>query len=434
MKKYILFIGLCSLALIQLGASEKIKGDLPQDSINGKGRFNIEIPNIEIPDMDLDFDALNFDYKFDFDFDTAQWLAWKEDFEKSGVKNLKELERNLKVNKERLSELGKNLKSRSNNDNLSVFSNNQKGKTPDRVETKTYSNISEIDISHKYGNIFVRESRSKNVELEIQYFNKLNRRNPVRISEDKGVLAIASLGSSVNQIDLVISIPRNVKLNVDLKYGRLKMNEFNAPFSANLSYSTFDAESFSGARPTIKDKYGKVTISKLQDAVLSTSYSKVKIDKANRLDLSGAYSDFVLNDVQTISAQLSSTSGDFKIGSLGEMDGKFNYADISIDNLRSRMNVICNYSDVKVNSISPNTNINVKGNYSDVVLSVPDNVGASFNVVLVQGDMTVSKKYTVKYTEQTETSTTVIKKGQIGTKRPTATITVSSNYADVKIK
>lgn len=98
------------------------------------------------------------------------------------------------------------------------------------------------------------------------------------------------------------------------------------------------------------------------------------------------------------------------------------------------MNVICNYSDVKVNSISPNTNINVKGNYSDVVLSVPDNVGASFNVVLVQGDMTVSKKYTVKYTEQTETSTTVTKKGQIGTKRPTATITVSSNYADVKIK
>ena len=60
MKKYILFIGLCSLALIQLGASEKIKGDQPQDSINGKGRFNIEIPNIEIPDIDLDFDALNF--------------------------------------------------------------------------------------------------------------------------------------------------------------------------------------------------------------------------------------------------------------------------------------------------------------------------------------------------------------------------------------
>ena len=104
------------------------------------------------------------------------------------------------------------------------------------------------------------------------------------------------------------------------------------------------------------------------------------------------------------------------------------------DKLRSRMNVICNYSDVKVNSISPNTNINVKGNYSDVVLSVPDNVGASFNVVLVQGDLAVAKKYTVKYTEQTETSTTVIKKGQIGNKRATATITVSSNYADVKIK
>lgn len=434
MKKYILLISLCCFAFLQSGAITKMMESAPQDTIRiYKGKKNLDGSGIIItPNLEgYTIDPNTFD--FDFDIDTSQLLALKENFKNMESFDFSELKEQLRgLESFNFDELKENF---SNYDfgNLNGFSVEQKDKTPKSVENKTFSNISEVEFFHRYGNIVVKESTSKNVELEIRYFGQ-SVQNPVNISSQNGLLSVNSKSSSINQVDFVISIPRSTKLNVDLKYGHLKMDDFKAAFSANLAYSSIDAGSFSGVKPVIKDKYGKVTIGTIQDIDLSASYSKVNIGKADRLDLSGAYSDYVIGDVKTIIVQGSSVSGDFKIGSLGSIDGKFNYADMDIGNLRSGINMTCNYSDIKVNSMSQNAKIYVKGNYSDVILSIPDNLGASFNTSLYSGDLIVSKKYTVKYSEQSERSNRVVKKGQIGSKTPTITIDISGNYGDVKIQ
>lgn len=417
MKKYI-FISLCCLISTQLSA---INVNVPQDSIYiYKGKTD---PNIDIR---------GFDFNYDFsDLDTSDLLALREKLEvnKADIGAWKE---SLKDTRKQLEENFKDLKVDSRGD-IKVYKFNQRSKTPKSTETKSFSNISEIDFRHQYGNIVVKESKSKQVELQIQYFSNRNQKNPVNISTTKGQLIIDSKSTSRAEIDFIINIPRNTKLNINLKYGKLRMDEFHAPFSSNLSYSSLNADGFSGAKPVIKDRYGKITIGQAQDIDIDASYSKVNIAKANRINLSSNYSDNVFSNVQNLVIK-GTSSGDFKIGTIGNISGNLNYADIKIDNLSSTLTTKCNYSDIQINSISSNANINVNSNYSDIILSIPSNIGATFNVSLHQGDMIVSKKYLVKYTEHIERADSVIKKGQIGSKKPTAVIDITSNYADVKIR
>jgi hypothetical protein len=457
MKKYILLLGLCCFGLLQSAAAEETEQGatergILQDSIriyNYKGEKEIGIPDVHIPDFTIpdvnipDFEIPDIDpntFIFSFNMDSGRIPAWKESIKNSEYLDFSELKESLKglespdfsgleeslmASQKELSKIGERF-------NFGKFSVKQ-DKTPKSVENKTFANISEIEFFQKYGNIVVKESKLRDVELEIRYFGK-STQNLVNISSKNGLLSIDSRSSNNNQVDFIISVPRNVKMNVDLKYGHMKMDDFRAAFSANFAYSSFDAGSFSGAKPVIRDKYGKIAIGNLQDIDLSASYSKVKIGKADRLDLSGSYSDYVIGNAKTISVRGSSISGDFKIGSLGSIDGKFNYADMDIDNLVSGINMSCNYSDIKVNSISNSVNINIKGNYSDVMLNIPENIGASFGVSLLYGDLIVSKKHTVTYTEQSERSNRVVKKGRIGSKNPTVSIDISNNYSDVKIK
>lgn len=417
MKKYILFISLCLFIFAQLGA---VNVFVPQDSIYiYKGKIN---PSITIYPGDLDLD---------FEVDTNSLLALKESL-KVNEGDLSTWKESLNVSRE---ELRENLKDLRNNSRVGtrVRGLNQQSKTPKRTETKTFTGISEIEFFHQYGNIVVRESKSKQVELEIQYFGSRNQNDQVNISTQKGLLSINSRSTSGAQVDFIINIPRNTELNINLKYGKVKMDDFRASFSSNLSYSSLDAGSLSGAKTFIKDKYGKISIAQAQDINVDASYSKVNIAKARQIDLSSKYSDYVIDDVQNLFIK-GASSGDFKIGSISNMTGDLNYADIKIGNLVSGISTKCNYSDIQINSISPRANINVKSNYSDVTLSIPQNISTSFNVSLNHGDIVVSKKYQVKYTEQTESGSTVVKRGQIGSGKPTAVIEVVSNYADVKIR
>jgi hypothetical protein len=157
------------------------------------------------------------------------------------------------------------------------------------------------------------------------------------------------------------------------------------------------------------------------------------VDKANNVGFTGKYGDYTFNKVQTLSIK-GSTSGDFKIGSINDMTGSLQYADITINNLNSSIIATCDYSDIQINSISSKANVDVKGRYSDISLGIPNNVGASFDVSLKSGNLNIGKMYKVNYTEQSEIKNQKVKKGQIGSKKPTATITISNTYANVKFQ
>jgi hypothetical protein len=313
-------------------------------------------------------------------------------------------------------------------------------KTPTRVEKKSYSNVNEIKFDQSYGNIVVRESDSKQIELEIQYYDGKKYQFVSEIASASNTLSIKTvvpknMRNDNCRIDYIISVPLNTALTVDLKYGDIKMTDFHGDFKAQLAYSNLKAESFFCPNPVIFCKYGDINLGAVEDLNIQTEYSDVKIKKVKTLKVTNKYTDYIINQVQTIAEESASSYGDFKIGSANTIYLKLNYSDLIIDNLETNLKTKCSYSDVKIKNVSKNLkNIDFQGSYSGITLSLDPELSANLDINLKYGDLNVASKYTTKFTLSEKENNKIVKKGVIGNKTPTANIVISNTYEDVIIK
>lgn len=422
MKKNILLLILLCLAVFSTKA--EVMPELLQDStrlfreklISKTVSESLKSQTVNLPNIDFDIPDLSM-------IDSAM-----EELDKKMLA----LETNLDLNISALAEA-------ETQDGMSVsLAITQKGeRNPTRVENKTFTNISEIEMDHKYGNIVVQETNAKQVNLEIQYFDTKDEKASCNISTSRGILFVATTSSGKRaKINYIITVPRNVALNVFQKYGNIKLGNYSGTFGADLSYTNLDAQSFSGTTPTIKTKYGNVNIGSLNDISLTASYSTVKIDKGSNIQVSGNYSNYTLGNIHSLSVNGSLAYGQFNIGTVSSVNTNLKYTNMTIDNLVSDIQSVCAYSDMRISSVSSSklSSIVVKGSYSDLTITLPDDAAASFSADLIYGDFTVSKKHSVSYTENSTQNNRVSKRGQIGTKTPKLKIEVSNKYADIRIR
>lgn len=430
MKKYILLIGLLCYAFLPSMAEGK--STVYQDSTTQKrkdhfGSFQA-MPSEEIEkfrSMAEDFaeQAAKFKDTFPTDFG-------KEFAELNFDKQFADLDFG-----EGLANMAENSKE------FNFFFQNKENKNPTRIEKKSFSNISEIEIDHKYGNIIVKESGSKQVDLEIQYFDSNNKAG-CDISVSKGILSIVTISEGRNsssgrqnaKINYIITVPRNTGISVNLKYGNMKMDNHRGAFAANISYGNLDVESFSDVTPTLNIKYGNLKVASAQDISLKTSYSNMKIGKAKKIQLSGTYSNYEIDDIEFLDTDENYSYGDFKIKSIHTMKANVKFANIAINNLISDMTVKASYSDIIIKNLSFKfKNIDIDGAYSDVTVFLPENLSTSISANLLFGDLDISKKHSVNYSQQSNENHRIKKTGVIG-KNPKASIKVINQYADVRIK
>lgn len=438
MKKYIVLISLCCFALVQMSATAQ-----PSDSVRVYKFGNLN--NFE------DFEGFEFEMK-----DLRESMKdMKVDMQalKENMKNMKEWNynldrdsiarhfRNYKIDTFAFREYrdmamkdGKRWSEFSKRRNVYVYQNRK----PSRTENKVFTNISKVNFSHKHGNIVVRESASNQVSLQIKYYDSHGKQAKVDMSTANRELTINTSNTNLGgpTIDFVLSIPRNMALNMDIVHGNvnIQMDKYLGVFTLNSTYGNLRAQSISG-KPVFSGKYGNVKLDNAEDIVVNADYTNFKIDKADNVITVGKHNNFVFDNVKNIKTEGASTSGNFKLGNVESIDGNMKYSNITINNLGSFINTNCDYSNIKINNVSPNLKkININGSYSDITVNIPTTVSASFDVNLKNGNLNVDGRHTVKYTEKSETSRSVVKKGQIGNKKPTAVILISNRYADVKFK
>lgn len=317
-----------------------------------------------------------------------------------------------------------------------IYYNNELRKAnPDRVEKMSYGDISKLIIDQSYGNIILQNTDSKEIEVEIRYFdgNKNKAGSNMKVSSRVLSITTQNAGKDGSQIDYIIAVPKNIELKLDLKYGNIKIDKYSGGFVANLSYSDLNATELSSAKAEIKGKYSDVKINKADDLNLSMEYSDVVINTLNTLKAQGNYTDFRITNIQTITA--SSQYGEFKLGAANIVNANLKYSDIIIDNLESSIIAQGDYSDIKIkNSSKQLKNMNIKGHFSDVSVRFDPELSADFHFDLNYGDLDIPKKYPIKYNVSEEGDNNIVKKGTLGSKTPTANIFISTTYADITIK
>ncbi|MDR1582480.1 MAG: hypothetical protein LBS55_04345 [Prevotellaceae bacterium] len=314
---------------------------------------------------------------------------------------------------------------------------------PSRIEKKSFSNVTEVRFEHSYGNITVTESESKQIELEIQYFDRKNTKPVCDISVAEKTLNITTKiphdwndwnfgNNNKIGIDYIISIPRNVDMNVNLKYGNMNIDNFYGDFTGAFAYGNLNAGTFFSSPVNISSKYSNIRIDKADVLNLSIYYANIDVNTINTFEIQSKYCKSRIGKSETVKADCS--YGNIDIDSVIEFSGELRYNPASVKKLDKTLNLDCSYSSVRINDSSKQLEtVNFDGSYSNLELKLDPDLSADLSVDLKYGALSVDNRYKVKYSFSEKDHREIVKKGVIGDKTPTATINISNSYANVSI-
>ncbi len=203
-------------------------------------------------------------------------------------------------------------------------------------------------------------------------------------------------GSKVKSKKIIkIKVPKDAKLNLNVRHGELKLGSTVKNMKADLSHSRLSANRIAGKDTNIKVAYSPVKVNFWEYGVLSTDFVKnCNIDKVVSIKLDSNSSDIMIKELQ-------------KTGVLSGSFGK-----LEIENLAAGFETL-----------------NISLENSDLELTVPDN---AFNFTFngIKSDIRYPNKFMVKTTKSYDN---VIHNGYNKSKDGNGTITIKANFSDVLI-
>jgi len=193
-----------------------------------------------------------------------------------------------------------------------------------------------------------------------------------------------------------LKIPKDAKLQLNVRHGELKLGSTIKNLKADLSHSRLSANRISGKNTNVKASYTPVKVAYWDYGVLSTEFVKnCSIDKAVSIKLNSNSSDVVINELEKTGV-LTGSFGKLDINKLGP---DFETLNISLENSDLELNIpdtafdfsfngmqssIKHPSGLKLKSTKSydneilngynksqngNVNITIKANFSDVLIN-----------------------------------------------------------------
>jgi len=179
----------------------------------------------------------------------------------------------------------------------------------------------------KWGADFEKKMEGWGENLERRMENSENIKG-----DSKGKSGISTLGTRV----LKIKIPRNAKLEMDVRYGELKLGEKTTNLKAKIAHSKFSANIIDGENTQVKVSFSPIKVASWEYGVLKTNYvEKCEIGKAKSIKLISNSSDVNIKEI-TETGILSGTFGELAIGKLGS---GFKNLDITLENSDLRLSL-----------------------------------------------------------------------------------------------
>lgn len=132
-------------------------------------------------------------------------------------------------------------------------------------------------------------------------------------------------------IDYTVNMPRRNNLDLTNKFGNVSIDDFEGNLSLALEYGKLKTQKLSGTENDIKVKFGSVDITSIENGKLDISYSKLTIDKAQKIDVKSSFEKTIINSVKQL--KINQRYGNLNIGSVETLSGSVEFAGMDIDKL-----------------------------------------------------------------------------------------------------
>lgn len=181
-----------------------------------------------------------------------------------------------------------------------------------------------------------------------------------------------------------ISVPADVKMDLETKYGTIVVDNVEKNFKADVSYGSITANNLM-ANNEIDAKYSDINITYAKNLELEMKYGNAKINKVESIDADIEYSDFTSTEV--VKGVLENEYSDIRIENANDVKAKNRYSDMKIANMTQKLNVDTKHSPLTVTVSAKKPDIDIKGQYSDVKLNVNESSVFKYDVRATYGDI-----------------------------------------------
>lgn len=229
------------------------------------------------------------------------------------------------------------------------------------------------------------------------------------------------------KIDYKVFMPKGNMLKVKNSFGNTFLPSFASLLIVNQSYGKLVAEDISNPQSDISLSFSQgSTIRSMTGGKLKSSYSGIKMERADDLIFNNSFGDIDIKEVGKLNAKISYSSG--MIGTINESS-----------NLKLEFS-----GGFKLGELGRNVKeLNLNASYSPVNLVLSNNVSYDFEVKANYGDFSYPNEREVSFTTNSETES---KKenhhfnpvkyyiGKIGKGSADCKIVVNGNFSSVKFK
>lgn len=230
-----------------------------------------------------------------------------------------------------------------------------------------------LTIKNKYGNVDIVTWDKNFISIEVVITVKGNSQSSVekRLNDisiefgqiagevtaktliEKSSINWSWWGSSNNvnyKINYTVKMPLTNNLNVSNDYGSISLDKLSGEATISCDYGSFNiGELRNGNNKISADYVSSSNIGFVNGATINTDYSKLTIEKANRINLNADYTSSQFGSVKNL--KYSCDYGSLQVENTESIDGSGDYISLKIGTLSKYLNIKADYGSLKIENI-----------------------------------------------------------------------------------
>ena len=343
---------------------------------------------------------------------------------------------------------------------LVSFANNDKKLKQEKSKTikKQYSvdRNATVNIDNKYGNINITTWNKNSVEITVVITVKGNSLSSVekklsRINVDFN--ASSNLVSAKTKFDnsssswnfwgksnntsykvnytVKMPVSNNVKLNND--YGNILINEINGTTNINCDYGKLIIGDLNNSNNNINIDYtSSSTINFMKSGSINADYSKLTVDKTDKVKINSDYSNINIGTVNTVT--YNADYGSITVDDVNDIKGNSDYANIRLGTVSKNLNIKADYGSIKIKELAIGFNkAEVTSEYAGITIGTKANNNFNFKMNLQYSKFRYNNDR-VEMFKSIEKSSKKYYEGVYGKGKSNSTLIIKSQYGGVNLK
>lgn len=226
-------------------------------------------------------------------------------------------------------------------------------------------------------------------------------------------------------------VSNNVKLNND--YGNILINEINGTTNINCDYGKLIIGDLNNSNNNINIDYtSSSTINFMKSGSINADYSKLTVDKTDKVKINSDYSNINIGTVNTVT--YNADYGSITVDDVNDIKGNSDYANIRLGTVSKNLNIKADYGSIKIKELAIGFNkAEVTSEYAGITIGTKANNNFNFKMNLQYSKFRYNNDR-VEMFKSIEKSSKKYYEGVYGKGKSNSTLIIKSQYGGVNLK